>query len=155
MYIFELNSRYSQACIPRFVFRRRAEARGRRHARDLKRDQSPEFIAQGQTTSTSYKYDPDEDAGSGFRIEPPRFAHKNNGLSQPSSMIHPVIRSSVHKNVGSSAHNTDVITQRPCMPQTAAEISNTTLKKDQRIPNKDSVVNFQTTLSLCIFYIFL
>ncbi|KAF2290354.1 hypothetical protein GH714_011889 [Hevea brasiliensis] len=129
--------------------RRRAEAKGRGAesirigTRDLKRDNSPEFIPQGQTktTSTSYKYDIQEDAGSGFRIEPPRVANKNSVLSQSSSMIHPVIGSSLNKNVGSSRHKTEVKTQKSYMPQAAVDISNTSLEKDERVPAKDSMVN--------------
>lgn len=128
--------------------RRRAEA-GKVHGaesvrrvdRGLKVERSPEFIPQGQpkTTSTSYKYDIQEDAGSGFRIEPPRVA-KGTALSQSSSVIHPrAVGSSLNKNVGSSRHNTELRTQKSYMPQATVDISNSSLKKDERVFAKEPV----------------
>ncbi|KDP45636.1 hypothetical protein JCGZ_17243 [Jatropha curcas] len=92
------------------------------------------FIPQGQTktNSTSYKYDIQEDAGSGFRIEPPN-KPINIALSQSNSTIHPsqVGSSLVNKNLGSSRHrNTEFRTQKSYRPQSTVDISNSSLKKD-------------------------
>ncbi|XP_050215452.1 probable serine/threonine-protein kinase At1g09600 [Mercurialis annua] len=113
----------------------------RRGSRDLKAE-SPEFIATGQTktTSTSYKYDLQEDAGSGFRIEPPIGA-KYNGFSQSNSMIHPSAAGlSVNKNSGPSRNsNVESRTQKPHKPHTIVDVANTTVKKEDRFHAKDNM----------------
>lgn len=127
--------------------RKRAEAgkgRGaesvRRASRDLKH--SPEFIPQGQTktTSTSYKYDLQEDAGSGFRIEPLRGC-KKDGFTHIHSMIQPSALGSLsNKNTGSSArHNAELRIQKSQKPdQAASDISNSSLQKDEKFSSTSS-----------------
>ncbi|XP_015580183.2 probable serine/threonine-protein kinase At1g09600 [Ricinus communis] len=116
----------------------------RRGSRDLKAE-SPEFIPQGQTktTSTSYKYDIQEDGGSGFRIEPPRGA-KHLVISQCSSMIHPcAVQSSINKNVGSSRHNNmESRTEKSHKPQAAIDVSISSIKKDERVHAKDNNLGY-------------
>ncbi|PIN22335.1 Cdc2-related protein kinase [Handroanthus impetiginosus] len=66
------------------------KGRGVEYARNnsVKQKAIPE--GQGQSNkSTSYKYNPQEDSGTGFPIEPPRGKNLKNGYSQSNSMIHP------------------------------------------------------------------
>lgn len=119
----------------------------------MKKVPTPEFIPQGQpkTTSSSYKYDIQEDAGSGFPIEPPRGA-KQNGFSHSNSMIHPCAAgSSLNKNVGNARNNVELRTQKSHMPQATVDMSNSSLKKNETAHGKDSsVVKNQLTCSVRI-----
>ncbi|XP_038692884.1 probable serine/threonine-protein kinase At1g09600 [Tripterygium wilfordii] len=112
----------------------------RRGSRDIKGVPTPEFIAQGQpkTTSSSHKYDLQQDSGSGFRIEPPR-GSLQNGYSHSNSMIHPsVVGSSWNKSVGSGRSNAELKAHRYQMPQAAVDLSASSLNKDDRLFVKDS-----------------
>ncbi|XP_065847817.1 probable serine/threonine-protein kinase At1g09600 [Euphorbia lathyris] len=111
--------------------RKRAEAvkgRGTESVRGTFSKLSPEeFIPPGQTktTCTSYKYDMQEDAGSGFRIEPAG-GYKKNGLTQTNSMIHP---SSLGAPSNKSSKPNPEIRSRDSQP--AEDVPNTN-KKDER-----------------------
>ncbi|KAF9670536.1 hypothetical protein SADUNF_Sadunf13G0079300 [Salix dunnii] len=128
--------------------RQRAEAvkgRGpesvRRGSIDTKKAPTPEFTAQVQpkTASCSYKYYIMEDAGTGFRIEPPR-ASKQNGFEQSASMIHPsaVAGLSINKSVGGSRNNPELRAQKSHASQ-SGEMSSSSLKKNEKAPpSRDS-----------------
>ncbi|WRX30761.1 Protein kinase domain - like 10 [Theobroma cacao] len=120
--------------------RKRAEAvkgRGpesvRRGSREFKGGPTPEFIAQGQSrTSTSPIYNHVEDGASGFRID----SHKvtsQNGLSHSSSMVHPSAVRSLNK-AGSTQTSGELRTQNSLRPQ-ADKTSHT---KDDSASNKET-----------------
>ena len=93
---------------------------------------TPEFIAQGQSkTSTINKYHHLGDGASGFRIDPHKVTSQN-GLSHSSSMIHPSAVGSWNK-AGSTKNSGELRTQNSLKPQAA----NTSYKKDDRASNKD------------------
>lgn len=100
---------------------------------------TPEFIAPGQPkNTTSYKYDTQVDAGSGFRIEPPRGA-KQNGLPQSSSMIHPsAVGSSLGKNTSSGKSNAEIRTQKSHLPRGIGDPPGSSHKKDDGSHSNDS-----------------
>ncbi|KAJ6360562.1 hypothetical protein OIU77_004557 [Salix suchowensis] len=128
--------------------RQRAEAvkgRGpesvRRGSIDTKKAPTPEFTAQVQpkTASCSYKYYIVEDAGTGFRIEPPR-ASKQNGFEQSASMIHPsaVAGLSINKSASGSRNNPELRAQKSHATQ-SGEMSSSSLKKNEKAPpSRDS-----------------
>ncbi|XP_011006181.1 PREDICTED: probable serine/threonine-protein kinase At1g54610 isoform X2 [Populus euphratica] len=128
--------------------RQRAEAvkgRGpesvRRGSIDTKKAPTPEFTAQAQpkTASSSYKYYILEDAGTGFRIEPPRVS-KQNGFEHSTSMIHPsaVAGMSSNKSAGSSRNNPELRAQKSHESQ-SGEMSSSSLKKNEKAPpSRDS-----------------
>ncbi|XP_073159140.1 probable serine/threonine-protein kinase At1g09600 [Henckelia pumila] len=64
---------------------------GAGYARDNSRKSKPVPEEQGKSNkSTSYKYNPQEESGTGFPIEPPlRGNHLKNGYSHSNSVIHP------------------------------------------------------------------
>ncbi|KAK6257850.1 hypothetical protein QUC31_001309 [Theobroma cacao] len=120
--------------------RKRAEAvkgRGpesvRRGSREFKGEPTPEFIAQGQSrTSTSPIYNHVEDGASGFRID----SHKvtsQNGLSHSSSMVHPSAVRSLNK-AGSTQTSGELRTRNSLRPQ-ADKTSHT---KDDSASNKET-----------------
>ncbi|WCJ34871.1 Protein kinase superfamily protein [Euphorbia peplus] len=112
--------------------RKRAEAgkgRGTESVRGNNKNSPEEFIPQGQTknTSTSHKYDMQEEGGSGFRIEPAR-GQKKNSLTQTNSMIHPA--SLVAPSNKSSKQNPEI---RSRDSQAAEDVSNNlSNQKEQR-----------------------
>ncbi|KAG6752184.1 hypothetical protein POTOM_044405 [Populus tomentosa] len=128
--------------------RQRAEAvkgRGpesvRRGSIDTKKARTPEFTAQAQpkTASSSYKYYIMEDAGTGFRIEPPRVS-KQNDFEHSTSMIHPsaVAGLSLNKNAGSSRNNPELRAQKSNVSR-SGETSSSSLKKNEKAPpSRDS-----------------
>ncbi|KAG6751021.1 hypothetical protein POTOM_045538 [Populus tomentosa] len=128
--------------------RQRAEAvkgRGpesvRRGSIDTKKAPTPEFTAQAQpkTASSSYKYYIMEDAGTGFRIEPPRVS-KQNDFEHSTSMIHPsaVAGLSLNKNAGSSRNNPELRAQKSNVSR-SGETSSSSLKKNEKAPpSRDS-----------------
>ncbi|PSS31830.1 Serine/threonine-protein kinase [Actinidia chinensis var. chinensis] len=148
--------------------RRKAEAgRGRgaesvrRGPRECEEVPTPEFDAQGQITlqgesnpkNISVKYNPHEDGGSGFPIDPPRGFGKN-GSSHSSSMVHPSAvggylwakKAKEHegnnfpvRTIGSSGHRSDLRRQTSYMPQETTA-SNAYSKQDDRMSAKDSRV---------------
>uniref|UniRef100_A0A5B7AE81 Protein kinase domain-containing protein n=1 Tax=Davidia involucrata TaxID=16924 RepID=A0A5B7AE81_DAVIN len=128
--------------------------------RESKEVPTPEFNAKGQvslqvksnTKCTSIRYNPHEDGGSGFPIEPPR-GNAKNGFSHSSSMIHPsAVGHSRTKKVredeglsgpgqttSSSQNGSEMRRQRSNMPNLAANSSNSHRKKDDRMFGKDSM----------------
>ncbi|XWS21953.1 hypothetical protein CRYUN_Cryun30bG0102200 [Craigia yunnanensis] len=134
--------------------RKRAEAvkgRGpesvRRGSRDFKGVPTPEFIAQGQSkTSTCHKYDHLEDGASAFRIDPHKVTSQN-GLSHLSSMIHPSAVGSWNK-AGSTRNIGELRTQNSLNPQAA----NTSYKKDDRTSNKDPAPGYDVPRKNRIHY---
>ncbi|KAL6961940.1 [pyruvate dehydrogenase (acetyl-transferring)] kinase [Sarracenia purpurea var. burkii] len=147
--------------------RRKAESvKGRvpesvRGPRERKDVPTPEFDVQGQVTlqgdsnpkSISVKYNPQEDGGSGFPIDPPR-GHGKNGFSHSASMVHPSVagyrwtkkvkedegRIGLGRTIDSTGHGTDLRRQTSYMPREAAGMSNTYCKKDEPPSGKDSRV---------------
>lgn len=131
------------------IFRQRAEAvkgRGpesvRRGSIDTKKAPTPEFTAQAQpkTASSSYKYYIQEDAGTGFRIEPPRVS-KQNGFEHSTSMIHPsaVAGLSLNKSAGSSSRNNPELRAQKSHESQSGEMSSSSLKKNEKAPtSRDS-----------------
>ncbi|GFY85288.1 protein kinase superfamily protein [Actinidia rufa] len=151
--------------------RRKAEASRGRGAESVRRGPreweeqvpTPEFDAQGQITlqrlqgesnpkSIGVKYNPHEDGGSGFPIDPPRGFGKN-GFSH-SSMVHPSVvggyswakKAKEHeennfpvRTIGSSGHRSDLRRQTSYMPQETTA-SNAYSKKDDGMSAKDSRV---------------
>ncbi|KAJ6763562.1 PROTEIN KINASE SUPERFAMILY PROTEIN [Salix purpurea] len=105
----------------------------RRGSIDTKKAPTPEFTAQVQpkTASCSYKYYIVEDAGTGFRIEPPR-ASKQNGFEQSASMIHPsaVAGLSINKSVSGSRNNQELRAQKSHATQSG--------KNEKAPPSRDS-----------------
>lgn len=96
---------------------------------------------QGQTNPIciSHKFNPQEDSGSGFPIEPPRL-NRPNGYSHCSSMIHPSVTESSLTSKGSSRkHQAELKTQKSLMPHATADFSNTSLKKDDEGAPKELV----------------
>ncbi|XP_030522603.1 probable serine/threonine-protein kinase At1g09600 [Rhodamnia argentea] len=106
---------------------------------------TPEFDANGEvclqgqsnTISISHKFNPQEDSGSGFLIEPPR-VNRPNGFSHCSSMIHPSVTESSLTSKGSSRkHPAELKTQKSLMPRATADLSNASLKKDDGAAPKE------------------
>ncbi|CAK9150227.1 unnamed protein product [Ilex paraguariensis] len=110
-------------------------------------------MKQGQSNkSTSVKYNPHEDSGTGFPIEPPRGVVKN-GFSHSNSMIHPcAVGYSWTKKVkedaghtvpgwafGSSQHGAELSRQSSHMPNVSVESSNIHPKKDERVSCRDTM----------------
>ena len=108
----------------------------------------------------SVKYNPHEDGGSGFPIDPPRGFGKN-GSSHSSSMVHPSAvggylwakKAKEHegnnfpvRTIGSSGHRSDLRRQTSYMPQETTA-SNAYSKQDDRMSAKDSRVCFFFRLS--------
>ncbi|KAF5479419.1 hypothetical protein F2P56_000239 [Juglans regia] len=126
--------------------RRKAETvkgRGSEYVRrglgDTKVVPTPEFTAQGQSNSktSSHKYDPLEDGGSGFRMEPPRGASQS-GYSHSNSMVHPkAVGSSWNKTATPARNNGDSKMQKSHMLPAAPVPSNSPLKKDERMSGKE------------------
>ncbi|GFZ09745.1 protein kinase superfamily protein [Actinidia rufa] len=100
----------------------------------------------------SVKYNPHEDGGSGFPIDPPRGLGKN-GFS--SSMVHPSAvggyswakKAKEHeghnfsgRKIGSSGHRSDLRRQTSYIPQETKTASNAYSKKDDGMSTKDSRV---------------
>ncbi|KAK3027688.1 hypothetical protein RJ639_041398 [Escallonia herrerae] len=126
----------------------------RRGPRESKGIPTPEFDAQGQgqsNKSISVKYNPQEDSGAGFPIEPPRVL--KNGFSYSNSMIHPsAVGYSWTKKVkedsgqtvlgrtgGSSRHCTNLSRQRSHVPQVAADSSSKNPTKDETDFSKETM----------------
>ncbi|KAK4413422.1 putative serine/threonine-protein kinase [Sesamum alatum] len=130
--------------------KRKAEsvkAHGAEHTRNHSRQQKA--VAEGQCTS--YKYKPQEDSGTGFRIEPPR-GNLNNGYSHSNSMIHPNAAGYAYKKIeddpGQSVparslvsfqHRGELTRQISQVGQSVADISDYQLKDGGRTSNNDSV----------------
>ncbi|KAA8528009.1 hypothetical protein F0562_035122 [Nyssa sinensis] len=124
--------------------------------RESKQVPTPEFNAKGQvhsnSKSTSVRYNPHEDGGSGFPIEPPR-GNAKNGYSHSASMIHPSavgysqtkkVRedeglSGTGRTTSSSRNGSEMRKQRSNMPNLSADSSNAYCKKDDRMFGKDSM----------------
>ncbi|KAG2714113.1 hypothetical protein I3760_03G010600 [Carya illinoinensis] len=126
--------------------RRKAETvkgRGSEYVRrgfgDTKVVPTPEFNAQGQSNSktSSHKYDPLEDGGSGFRMEPPGGASQS-GYSHSNSMVHPkAVGASWNKTAAPARNNGDSKMKKSHMLQAAPVPSNTPLNKDERMSGKE------------------
>ncbi|KAJ0086467.1 hypothetical protein Patl1_07628 [Pistacia atlantica] len=114
--------------------RQRADAvkrRGPESVRQMSRDlRTPEFIAQGQskTTSISHKYNSQDDAGAGFPIDPPR-GHMQKGYYKTSSVVHP---SAIRNKNASNRIGTELRAQRSQHPQEDAS-----LRSNDRIFTKE------------------
>ncbi|KAJ7949755.1 Kinase family protein [Quillaja saponaria] len=109
-----------------------------RGTRDPKVLSTLEFNAKGESKPkmSSHKYNPHEDGGSGFPIEPPRGAAQN-GYSHSTSMIHPAI-----VGLGSSRRNGELRSQRSHMPHAVADLSNSSVRKDKGMTSKESGMGF-------------
>uniref|UniRef100_A0A5B7ADH0 Protein kinase domain-containing protein n=1 Tax=Davidia involucrata TaxID=16924 RepID=A0A5B7ADH0_DAVIN len=128
----------------------------RRGSRESKEVPTPEFDAKGQvslqgqsnTKCISVRYNPHEDGGSGFPIEPPRGTAKN-GFSHSSSMVHPSAAGyswirKVREDEGligleqttNSSRNGSELRQRSNMPHLAADSSNAH-RKENRVFGKE------------------
>ncbi|OMO78983.1 hypothetical protein COLO4_24593 [Corchorus olitorius] len=95
----------------------------RRGSRDYNGARTPEFIAPGQSmTSTSHNYNHVENGASGYRIDPHKVTSQN-GLSHSSSMIHPRIVGSLNK-AGSTKNCYDLRTQASLRTQAASTSHN-------------------------------
>lgn len=97
----------------------------RRGSRDTNAVPTPEFNAQGDISlksnpkASSHKYDPLEDGGSGFRMEPPRGV-RQNGFCCSSSMVHPCAVGSSWKKTAAPARNSgESQVQKSHIPQAA------------------------------------
>ena len=91
-----------------------------------------------------------EDAGTGFRIEPPRVS-KQNDFEHSTSMIHPsaVAGLSLNKNAGSSRNNPELRAQKSNMSR-SGETSSSSLKKNEKAPpsRDSSMVKYHTFISI-------
>ncbi|CAK7328858.1 unnamed protein product [Dovyalis caffra] len=115
----------------------------RRGSRDTKKAPTPEFTAQVQpkTASSSYKYNIQEDAGTGFRIEPPRVS-KQNGFGHSASMIHPsAVGSSLNKSVDCTRNNPELRAQKSHVSR-SGETSSSSLKTNEKAPGRDSSTGY-------------
>ncbi|XP_030934839.1 probable serine/threonine-protein kinase At1g54610 isoform X2 [Quercus lobata] len=114
----------------------------RRGLRDAKAVPTPEFNAQGDVSlktnpkTSSHKYDPTEESGSGFRMEPPRGARKN-GYTHSSSVAHTsLVGSSLNRPGAPARYNGESKAQKSHMPPAAADLSNSP-HKDERVARKE------------------
>ncbi|KAK7843109.1 putative serine/threonine-protein kinase [Quercus suber] len=116
----------------------------RRGLRDAKAVPTPEFNAQGDVSlkgqtnpkTSSHKYDPTEESGSGFRMEPPRGARKN-GFTHSSSVAHTsLVGSSLNRPGAPARYNGESKAQKSHMPPAAADLSNSP-HKDERVARKE------------------
>ncbi|KAK3426537.1 hypothetical protein EUGRSUZ_F02965 [Eucalyptus grandis] len=107
-------------------------------------DGNGEVCLQGQSNhiSISHKFNPQEDSGSGFPIEPPR-VNRPNDYSHCSSMIHPSITESSLTSKGSSRKNqADLKPQKSVIPHATADLSNASLKKNDEGAPKELVQGY-------------
>ncbi|XP_052203643.1 probable serine/threonine-protein kinase At1g09600 [Diospyros lotus] len=108
---------------------------------------TPEFDAQGQegqanSKCTSVRFNPLEDSGSGFPIDPPRGGGGRNGLSQSNSMLHPTALGSSRTRKAKD-DDTGLIYRTGKGPDLRRQMSNIPLqalgssKKDERMSAKE------------------
>ncbi|KAF3951671.1 hypothetical protein CMV_022705 [Castanea mollissima] len=121
----------------------------RRGLRDAKAVPTPEFNAQGDVSlkgqtnpkTSSHKYDPTEESGSGFRMEPPRGARKN-GFTHCSSVVHTsLVGSSLNRPGAPARYNGESKAQKSHMPPAAADLSNSP-HKDEGVARKEPEMGY-------------
>ncbi|KAG6656271.1 hypothetical protein I3843_04G010300 [Carya illinoinensis] len=111
---------------------------------------TPEFNARGDisfkrqsnTKISSQKYDPLEDCGSGFRMEPPRGASQNGFSHSNSTVHHNAVGSSWNKMPTATRSNGESKMQGSHMPQATPDPSNSSLKKDEGMSAKEPVMGY-------------
>ncbi|KAG8378524.1 hypothetical protein BUALT_Bualt08G0146000 [Buddleja alternifolia] len=136
--------------------RRKAESVKGRGAEDSRNDsRKSRAIPEGEgqsNKSTSYKYNPQEESGTGFPIEPPRVKLKN-GYSHSNSVIHPnAVGYSWNKNVkddsshsvrertlSTSQHGVHLTRQGSQVHQSRVDSSDFHSKNVVRTSNNDSI----------------
>lgn len=97
------------------------------------------------------KYNPLEDSGTGFPIEPPVLRYRN-GLTHSNSVIHPNIAGYTWSNKGkedssgierayaASQHGVELLRQGSHKPRVAGEFSSIRTRRDDRSSFGDSTV---------------
>ncbi|KAL5559845.1 hypothetical protein UlMin_036056 [Ulmus minor] len=122
----------------------------RRGLGDSKQAGTPEFGEHGEicmqkqpnAKASSHKYSPQEEGGSGFRIEPLVVA-RQNGYTHSSSMLHPSAMGSSWNKTGESSRNKPGLrTQRSHMPQAPAGVYKSSTKNEEIVPAKESGMGY-------------
>lgn len=121
----------------------------RRGSRDTKQVPTPEFENHNDLSlqkhsnakTSSHKYSPHEDGGSGFRMEPPRGV-RQNGYAHSTSMVHPsaavIVGPSRHRAADYARNKQELRTQRSLKPQPPPAESLSSTKKDYIVPAKET-----------------